>query len=816
MRHIHLLLLLLCLSALTARAQSFRGLVTDAQGIPIPHASLYIKNIHAGVMTNKNGSFSMRLAKGEYTIEASCPGYDDMTWQLHQTETGMMQNIVLNRRHYTLPDAKENENDSKAQAIIQLAIKAAPGYRNSILSYKADIYSKNREKLVKVPGIQKMSKSVRYLAKNYQGKLVVNEEHSKIDYQYPYSYNIQTVAKTTDLPSELNANIDIKTTNIYEGMIFGKLSPIAQNAMKYYRYILICTTKEFGHTIYKIQVVPRSLESVLVSGYIYIVDQLWCISGFNLLLFDSHIIADINTTCKEILPGTFMPITIQASINYHNTGFQALSHNIHSIKYHDLLLNNKDSIENREPPYPKGKHRFERILPKDMISISTVPGALNRDTLAWDSIRSVPLLSDEEESYRTIIPEQQQKKFHFNVKDLKDWGDIRTWYNFITKGDRFTSVNGKQWLDCYNLLSIVPEFNFVDGVWIGYKFGLGWRISHANTLEFTPSVYYTTGRRKWLAMGDITFTYAPRANGELSLKAGSTSQDYNEETGESRMFNAVSALIYADNYVKLFDKQYITLSNKIEPMNGMTFRTSFSWERRHKLENTLQHSILGGRAEANVPRLSNWTSMNSNRLLKLQLAFEYTPGNYYRIVDEKKVYERTENPTLSFSYTQAFRISSEEKSPSYTKLQAGIRQSINVGLFNKFIWVAEAGCFFNRNGMEFPDYHHFPTVQRTSTKRPFSYGFFLLDCYTFSTTERWAMLNTSWYTPYLLIKYLPFFRHKKFDEGIHLRVLATPDECPYIEASYSCGVEENARVGFCMGFDKNGYRSVGVSLSLAI
>lgn len=811
---IRLLILLTLLSMLTANAQSFKGLILDSQGKPIPHASLYIKNIYAGVMTDMNGSFSINLSPGEYSCEVSCPGYDEMKWQLHQTQAGVSQNIILNRRHYTLADKDNNENE--AQTIIRAAIDAAPNYRNKIISYQADIYSKNRERLVKIPGIRKVSKAVRYLANNYEGKLVVNEEHSKIDYQYPYRYDIRTVSKTTNLPTEMNADVDIKTTNIYDEKIFGKLSPIANDAMRYYRYVLVCTTQELGHTIYKIQVIPKTMESVLVSGYIYIVDKIWCISGFNLLIFDNHIIADINTICKEISPNTFMPITIQASINYHNIGFQALSQNIHSIKYNNFITSENDSLASIRPQFLRGKHRFERVLPKDLVSLSVDSNALSRDSLRWDSIRSVPLLPDEIESYHTIQPEQQQKQFHFNIKNWKDWGDVNTWYNLITKGDYFTTRNGKQWVRCYNLLSMIPEYNFVDGAWIGYKLGLGWRISKSSTLEFTPSAYYTTGRRRWLTTGDMTVTYAPRANGKVSLQIGSTSQDYNEETGEDRKFNAVSSLIYADNYVKFFDKRYITLSNQIEPFNGLMFRTSLSWERRHKLENTVHHSILGGKAEANVPRLANWTEMSANRILKLQLAFEYTPCNYYRIVDNRKVYEETENPTISFSYTKAFRIASADRSPAYTKIQAGIRQTINVGLFNKFIWTAEAGFFYNRNGMEFPDYHHFPTVQRTSTKRPLSYGFFLLDCYTFSTTERWAMVNTTWYTPYLLIKYLPFFRHKKFDEGLHLRALATPDECPYIEASYSCGVEEKARVGFCMGFEKKGYRSLGVTLSLAI
>lgn len=805
---IKFLLALFCILYLPTQAQTFKGTVVDQNGSPISHASIYLHEIKSGILANYEGNFSFHLPVGDYTCEVSCPGYNELTWHLLQSKEGTSHKIMLMRRDYVLP--ANNVADKLAEQIIRSTINAAPHYRSILKSYKADVYSLNKEKLIKVPGLQKISKAVRYLADNYKDVLVVDEEHTSMEYHYPYRYDIHTISKTTELPDELDAKIDINTTNLYDGMIFGKLSPIAPKAMKYYRYKLICTTFSNGQKIYKIQVIPRNQESILVSGYLNIIDGLWSISSFDILIYDRHVIANIKSTCKEIVPKAFMPITIQADVNYHNTGFQALSHNIHSINYSNIKFNN-DSVMSRLPGFEKGTHHCERYLPKDLISFTVDSGALNRDSLMWDSVRRTPLIQEEIVSYQHERKVPAMKKFHFS---MKDWSDLRTWWNLFTKGDRFTTPNGKQWMDCYSLTSIVPEFNFVDGVWIGYKFGFGWRISHNNTLEFRPAVYYTTARKKWITFGDVSFTYAPRARGKIMFKGESTTEDFNEETGESRMFNAVSALIYADNYVKLFKKEFLSLSNQIEPFNGMLFTSTLSWERRSQLENSVHHSLLGGKAEANIPRAGTWHPMPLNKLLKMTLTFEYTPAHYYHMEDDKKVYEPTENPTFTFSYSRAFRISEKIASPQYNKIQVGVSQTIKAGLFNRFVWIADAGLFYHRSEMEFPDYHHFPTVQNTSSKRPFSYGFFLLDCYTFSTTDRWVMLNTSWYTPFLALKYLPFFKRKKFDEALHARFLATPEECPYAEFSYSLGVEDIARVGCRMGFDRHGYRSVGISLSL--
>lgn len=807
---IRLLLFLLCLCCLSVDAQTFRGMVIDKGGRPIAHASLFIQENRMGIMTDANGAFSAQLNPGNYSCSVFCPGYEEYQWHFRHSESGTMTNIILERRHFELPSNSDQEHNA-ATDIVRSAIEAAPTYRKRIAYYKADIYSKIRAKLIKVPGIQKMSKNVRYLAKHYKGQLVVNEEHNTMSYHYPYNVDIRLLSQTTVIPEELNTQIDLTNTNIYDGKIFGKLSPIAPEAMRYYQYILICTIQAGGHTVYKIQVVPKHLESVLVSGYIYVVDKLWCVSAFDILTYDSHFVANVKVTCKEVAPHAFLPITIQSNVNYHNTGFEALSHGVHSITY-DSICMHEPSLE-PQPPYQKGKRHFERLLPKDLISFSADSAALNRDSLLWSSIRRLPLLPDEALSYRLIPPVQKKKTFHFS---MKDWSDVRTWWNLIVHGDRFTTPNKKQWMDCYNIQSVVPEYNFVDGFWIGYKCRLGWRISHANTLEFNPAVYYATARHKWIAFGDISFTYAPMARGRIALKGGTLTEDYNQETGESRLFNSVSALIYADNYVKLFNKQYLAISHQIEPFNGALFTSSLSWERRRSIENYVHHSLLGQDAEDNTPYKYETPPMPASRLLKMTLNLEYTPAHYYRIVNEQKVYEETENPVLNFIYTQAFSIGKVESSPHYSKMQASIRQTLNVGLFNRFIWGAEGGCFFHTKSMEFPDYHHFPTVQNTSSTRPFSYGFFLLDCYTYSTPDRWLMLNATWNTPYLLVKYLPMFRHKKFDEAVHARLLATPEEYPYIELSYSAGVADRSRVGFCIGFDREGYHSVGVSLSFAM
>lgn len=93
------------------------------------------------------------------------------------------------------------------------------------------------------------------------------------------------------------------------------------------------------------------------------------------------------------------------------------------------------------------------------------------------------------------------------------------------------------------------------------------------------------------------------------------------------------------------------------------------------------------------------------------------------------------------------------------------------------------------------------------TERSFDTGFSLLDNYAYSTNTRWVQANISWYTPCLLLKFLPFLKKKNLDEALHLRTLVEYDRCPYSEIGYSIGFMKLARLGVFLGFDSLKYRS---------
>ena len=173
-------------------------------------------------------------------------------------------------------------------------------------------------------------------------------------------------------------------------------------------------------------------------------------------------------------------------------------------------------------------------------------------------------------------------------------------------------------------------------------------------------------------------------------------------------------------------------------------------------------------------------------------------------------------PTFTLRYDRAFPLKGSLPSPSYHLAEFSARQSIEFGMFNTLNWAVNAGTFWNKSGMQFPDFKHFATTGLPVTERSFDTGFSLLDNYAYSTNTRWVQANISWYTPCLLLKFLPFLKKKNLDEALHLRTLVEYDRRPYSEIGYSIGFMKLARLGVFLGFDSLKYRSAGVSVSIPL
>lgn len=817
-------LFLLSLVTILSFAQSFKGTVTDTDGKPVPYAALYLREMKSGLTTDEHGRFQTKLSAGQYTCEVSSLGFISQTFTFQMLNRDYEKDIVLAERTYSLPEVNITKgNEDPAYAVMRKAIARAPYYRTQIKSYTAGTYLKGTGKGTAIPAVLKLSKEVRKDAKEWLGKLFVLEQQQIVNFTAPNVWNNKVLANKNSFPEEIGVDMGITTINLYTPELFGKVSPLNKNAFSYYRFKLDACFVEEGQMINKIRVIPKKDDNRLLEGDLFIVEDLWCISAADVNVRATGLKAKIKITCKEVQSSVFLPVSITTSSTIDIMGFKAEASYLAAIHYREVKtdIQPETSTDKTAKPVtanavaqPK-KHKFERPARIGRKDTQVDSLADKRDSLYWTTIRSVPLRLEEVQSY-------QYKEEKIALKDLSpgEKSEKKTAVgqvlNTIMWGKTFRTSNKNAWLTLPGLSAYIPEYNLVDGFWLGVKLKTGVKLSESSTLRFVPSFYYTTARKNWIGQGELTLDYAPRNRGYLSLSGGLLSADYNSESGESRLINSMSSSLFGHNHLKLYENTFFTVDHAIEPANGLLFSSSLSWQRRKMLDNHIHKSWFKRDAEPNIPENTAFRPMPENDILKASFELEYTPAHYYHMSRGKKVYEASRYPTFALKYDRAFPMSGSRYLTSYHLMQFSAKQKIEFGMFNRLHWSVNAGSFFDAKNLQFPDFKHFASTRILVTERSFDTGFSLLDNYVLSTNTRWAQANVSWYTPYLLLKHLPFLSRKAFDEALHLRSIVIYGGRPYTEIGYSIGFSDMARIGVFAGFDCLKFHSVGVSLSLPL
>ncbi|WP_071147185.1 DUF5686 and carboxypeptidase regulatory-like domain-containing protein [Bacteroides ihuae] len=867
-----LVFIVICILSLPILSQTFKGRVTDEKGNPIPYASLYLRELHSGSTTDNNGFFQMTLKPGRYICEISSIGFTQQVLTIQVPTEGLEQNIVLSERIYQLNEVSiQRGAEDPAYTVIRHAIARAPYYRTQLKSFTAGTYLKGTGKVKEIPLIFKLSKKVRKTSKKLQGKLFVLEEQREISFTAPNKWENHIKAYANSFPEEININLGLTTINMYAPELFGKVSPLSPGAFAYYRFKLDGCYAEGEHLVNKIRVIPKKNSPKLLSGYLYIIEDLWCISAAELSLDGGGLKATIKVTCKEVKPTVFLATSTSMNCAIDVVGIKAEASYLAAVHYRKVETNKEPltpqqltSAANAEATaarlMPKrqrkvleqieqisskkelstadayklsklmtksielsdtlrSKNRYERMSKANETNTKTDSLAGQKDSLYWATVRSVPLRPEEMQSYirkekLTVVKDSLTKKG--DASSSVAIGSSGGVLNTMLSGNTFRTKDKNAWLRLYSLASYIPEYNFVDGLWIGAKFTAGINLSKKSTLSFTPRLYYVTSRKKLLGSGSLSLEYAPRRRGRLTISGGVLSTDYNEENGESRLLNGISSLLFARNEVKLYEKRFLSLNNDIELANGLQLSASLQWHRRRMLDNTISSSLFNQSAKSNIPGNTNFVPMLENDLLKSSFLLTYTPAHYYRMVEGKKKYEDSAFPTFTLGYERAFPMSGGRYISSYHRVEFSAKQTVEFGMFNRLSWYANAGGFFHAKRLQFPDYKHLATTNLPFTERTFTEGFSLLENYRYSTASRWAQTNLMWSTPYLLLKHLPLLQRKGFDEALHLRSLISYDRKPYFELGYSVGFLDFARIGVFGGFDYLKHHSTGVSVSISL
>ncbi len=786
MKLIFTCLLILISHILYAQSLTVRGKITDQQGQAVPFASVYEKNTTLGTSANSEGEYSLKLSPGKHELNYRAIGYKQETREI-DLKTNYNLDLSLTKAVFELADViVRSGGEDPAYEVIRNAIRKRKSHLRETNEYSTDVYIKGMQKLLAAPkkflgrNIDDMSKEMG-LDSNRTGIFYLSESESRLSYLEPDNYHEEMISSKvsgSNRAFSFNRASDINI-DFYENIINMEglsnrpfISPIAENALFYYDYKLIGTSIENGDLVNKIELLPKRSTDPVFRGHIYIIENSWRIHSSDLLITKQ---ANINFVDTLNIRQQYIPVNsrvwLPSSIRYDFTGgifgFRFGGYYLALFKNYDLNpgLNKKDFIE-----------------------VLNIAREVNKkDSTYWTQARPVPLTEEERNDYekKAVLALKRESKPYLDSLD-KVHNKFKPVQFIIGSGynarNRFKREN-------YSFSSLINAFfyNTVEGFGINYQAGYSKRLDSLTNkyVNFTGKVRYGFSIEK--LYGSFSGSVPVKA-ATFSFDLGSDVLDLNNLGSISQLGNSINSLFYERNFLKLYEKKFISASLS-QRFGGFVGKFTTEWANRATLNNTSDYTVrdLEDRMftsnnpfEAVPPGLPLFPK---NQAFKMSFRGTYDFSNKYATYPSGKIHQPSKYPLLGLNYLKGIK-GIFGSDIDYDLLSADLTKSdIKLGMYGEFKFWVGAGKFLNDRTLYFPDYKHFDGNLSLSYI-PTITNFLFLDFYKNSTADKFAEVHFEHNLSGFITNKLPLIRKLKLKEVVGFNYLATPGLKNYNEVYF--------------------------------
>lgn len=873
---------LLISSALSSRAQMLQGTISDPGRMPLPGASVYIHELRQGTTANSDGLYKIQLPPGSYTVTFQFLGYKPVTVTVTINDSGMTEDITLEEQLFEIPAVRVSATGTDpAVYIMRKAIGMAPYHQKEVSSYRAEVYIKGGARIDRLPKVIKKQLKVDANSEQItEGKYYFMESVNIITFTSPDKYVQQVVSSRSNTPSEDGqvSPMDYIKASFYQPVVADMaISPLAPNAFSHYNFRFLGSTSQGDYVIDKIQVIPRRRSQQLFEGTMYIVEDQWAIHSLDLTNMNMTGTVRVRQLFTPVEEGIWMPVSHEFSIDISILGVKATAAYSSGVKYMEVIPDKSLAVAAAASQNTAGEPvttemtetgkeitdllSREELSARDMAKLAKLnrentsdrgdkesleirenttyiidDDATGKDSVYWNRVRPIPLTEDEKLSAIEItIPDTTRKIRETSTltitagagnRENGKQSSFRKNLSGIITGRRW-SLPGKNSLSFNGLMDLKSfSFNTVDGFTAGTGLRLFLKTGEKGQLVFSPSVKYAFGRERMMWDANINLLYDPMHSSSLFLRAGHSSDEFSV-SGVNSTVNTVSSLFFRVNWMKLYDRRYISGGFRSEPVNGLNMILSATVQQRLPLENSTDFSFLKPDREYAPNKLpgqyfsnrdEDTTAFNSfiHYNLTLSSRISYTPRQRYRIVNGAKINAGSDFPTFALQLKYGYNFN-DTLSAGYGLAGLEVTRRSELGNFSELSWRVKAGVFINSGNMAAQDRHYFNLQRSPVLIDNFEDAFYLLPYYSLSTSTVFTEGHAKFISPTILVKRFPGISRTLIKENLGLGYLWSPQTGWYYEASYSLsGIFLLAEAGVYTGFHNLEFESAGLRLILRL
>lgn len=718
-----------------AYASTLKGRLKSPSGEGLGFATVYVSNSGKGTTTNFDGYYTLDLSPGQYNILFRYIGYKAITKVVNISAESQTLDVVLQPESVELKElVVKADAEDPAYPIIREAIKRREYYQNEVPEYACEGYAKTIARMLKNPakfvhvtinnkeaGVLDSASKIQYLA----------ESISKVYVKRPDKVKEEMVSShVSGEPQGFSFNkVSAFNFDVYENRFVqegindrGFITPIASDALFYYKYHLLGSFVENGKTVYKIQLIPKRRFDPVFRGVIYILD-----SAFRVHSADIYLIKDAQMALIDTfkIRQTYTPV----SGNIWQSATTYFSIDVTIFGFHEVI--DAVAVRNNYNLKPQFGPKF---FTNEIMKIND--DANTKDSSYWSTIRPVPLTKYEVKDYhmRDSVVKHQNTKAYMDSTDRKN---NRFKPRHLLLGHTYTHSFDKS---SFTLKSLLGNFRYdpVEGLYM--EAGINrfkWFGPETKNISWEPSIGYGFANKQITGRLSFANVFNPKNSESFSFTMGDENVQYNPK-GVPVLFNTVYALFLKENYLKLYRKQYIRVEYKRELWNGLYLTFVPEYAQRRALINHTNYAFGYPNADfaGNDPLNESNTlaAFPLNRALSTQLVLRYVPGQTYTTRPGEKMIEETKGVSYLLDYRKGYAGISDV---NYDLLSLTLEDNFSLGLLGTGNFKATAGKFFNNKKMFFMDYQHFLGTQMSVTSIGLS-RFMALPDYQYSSNAEFA------------------------------------------------------------------------------
>ncbi|MBP9739699.1 MAG: carboxypeptidase-like regulatory domain-containing protein [Chitinophagaceae bacterium] len=792
--------------------QKITGTITEKNGTILPHASIVIKGTASGTTANSKGVYTLQLKQGNYTLICQHIGHKSIEKKVQITNADIVLNFELENQDYNLTGVVVTTGrEDPAYEIIRKTIKKREEHLNEIRKFECEVYLKGQLQLRNYPK-KFMGQTVDFEDGDTSKKkmLFLSETIAKYAVEKPNDAKVEVISTRVSGNSDGFGFSSPQIFSFYENMISlgrglnprGFVSPIANNALNFYKYKFEGTFFENGREVSRIKVIPKRKYEPLFSGYISIIENEWRIQSTELYLLKEQQMQLLDTLHIQQL---YVPLKNTWVIKQ-----QVIlpAGKILGFDFFGSFVQVYDQF-NIEPAFKK--KFFDNVI------IKVNDSANKKSKEYWDDVRPIPLSESEEKDYKKKDSLEQVRK---DPKYLDSIDRIRnkfTLTGLLLTGKTFSNQKQKSSITIEPLMSTI-NYNTVEGIAINFSPEYRKRFSGRKSLLISPYIRYGFSNKHFNAHITSNINFGKKYLNTISISGGKRVFQINNEQPITERNNSWATLQFARNYLKIYEAWFSRIRYTAGIGNGISLFASFQYQDRLPLENlsdpTKWRDYKGRIFTPNYPTEIIANNFKSHKASIFSIGATWRPGTKYIELPDRKISLGSKYPTFTTSLTQGIPnfLSSDV---DFAKWNFSISDNLNLKLGGRFSYKATIGGFINDKAVFIQDYQHYignQTVEASSYLNSFQ----LAPYYQYSNTAPFfTTVHAEYHLNGLLTNKLPLLKKWNWFFVVGGNALHINKNEHYYEAMF--GIEnifKIIRVDYVHGFLANGSTTSGIRIAI--